>query len=410
MIWGTHDQLEIEASCMNPRPYQAVRKDNPREGQTTAEPFRTHSILRDTIFSENPLGHGGDRRTLQIAELVRIAGLEIEEVCADEQHFSVTRKCFAGGRFILRRNLWPAWRHIGYLGHTILALQHQLARTDAKAFLWEANREQHLIYPVIAKQHNLQIVAVPHNIESLVGDRHVFSPLLTSTRVTRREHLERRFLKVADRIFCISRNDQLLLNTWGLNADYLPYYPPRAIEARLLDVRHSRTHSEKDVFTIIGTAGNLPTRVGLLEQIHMLSEMRATPPLHIEVVGRETEFLMSAVGQCHDIRIHGYLEESLFKDLLVRTKAVLIHRAISSGATCTIAEMLIAGIPVIANQAAARDYEDCGGLHVYGSANELFRLIQEALPTPSIPRRRTANEQQFTEHLGALYGPGTTTD
>jgi hypothetical protein len=57
-------------------------------------------------------------------------------------------------------------------------------------------------------------------------------------------------------------------------------------------------------------------------------------------------------------------------------KAAIVYQECGSGALTKICEFLLAGVPVLANQHAARSYYNCSGVIEFASVAELPLLIK----------------------------------
>jgi len=65
---------------------------------------------------------------------------------------------------------------------------------------------------------------------------------------------------------------------------------------------------------------------------------------------------------------------------------------------------LLAGIPVIANDNAARDAHDLAGVHIYADQAGFQSLVRSRLPVPPPPARPAGAENRFQEQLRRLCG------
>ena len=88
-------------------------------------------------------------------------------------------------------------------------------------FLWENTQDLPSLY--MMKAAGAKIIAYPHNLESLVPTQvdlttHKQSPYWLYEEVKR--------LKLCDEVYTISKEETWLLQLFGINAKYFPYYPP----------------------------------------------------------------------------------------------------------------------------------------------------------------------------------------
>jgi hypothetical protein len=201
------------------------------------------------MFETRP-GHGGNHRAWQLLELVELAGFSVRELDqVSSQTTAATR--------IIRRLYGAVTRRVNVRGSPRVRLWfdslYQSTRDQLSGsrglVLWEATQCSAVAYA--AMDRGLPLIAVPQNLESLSPgirppDPNAFQWELDS-------------LRVADAVFCISREEQWLLRLWDIAAEYLPYYPPATLLSSLSRVRQKRTSSAKDAFLIVGSCSNPPT-------------------------------------------------------------------------------------------------------------------------------------------------------
>lgn len=259
--------------------------------------------------------------------------------------------------------------------------------------LWE-NTHNH-VTPYISKGQNFKLIALPHNLESLVHLQTRMSLQLNGLRT------EGQHLAMADKIFCISREEQWLLALMGIQAEFLPYFPTESVVAELRKIREIRKTSRQDRYLILGTAYNPPTLSGMIEQIEWLKMMEASPEISVEVVGYGTEKLKNHV-QGTSIKIIGSATPEALHDRLVRAKAILVHQKNGVGALTRIPEMLIAGIPVISNAVGARSAHNYSGVYCYDDISELSDLLSADIQPPDELPRPSNQEEQFIRYLQRL--------
>jgi hypothetical protein len=99
----------------------------------------------------------------------------------------------------------------------------------------------------------------------------------------------------------------------------------------------------------------------------------------------------------------GSVSSDELNKILTTTKAVLIHQLAGVGALTRIPEMLIAGVPVIANGNACRSSFEYDGIYHYEDQTELKEMLSKSeFPFPQmLPRPRCA-EERFIKTLREL--------
>ncbi|GAP97595.1 hypothetical protein [Leptolyngbya sp. NIES-2104] len=357
-------------------------------------------VLVDTFFSNIASGHGGNRRTAQIAELIARANLEIVQF--ERQILDTPSKRYLAGLsaianpktfFFIANHQIRTHRSLNNLAFCGFQRQlyHQVLAQHAEhsLLIWEATKNY--VAPYVAKDQGFNVIAMPHNLESLVPDQRAFHESL-STEVAA--------LAKADTVFCIAYEEMWFLRLKGVNAFYLPYYPPSAIVEQLARIRQQRETMTKDRYLILGSAGNPPTREGMIEQITWLKTLRQQSEFQVDIVGYATETLMEYSDA--DFTVHGAVSDAALTKFLTHTKAALVHQTASSGALTRIPEMLIAGIPVVANLNAGRSAFGYSGVYCYEDAIELRDLITRSLPPPPELKRPLAEENRFIQSVQQL--------
>jgi glycosyltransferase involved in cell wall biosynthesis len=229
----------------------------------------------------------------------------------------------------------------------------------------------------LAKRAGKPVLALPHNLESLYFARES----ATAPAVTGRKFgYEASVLKQADAVVCIAREEQWLLRCAGIDAAYLPYFPPGQLGDQFRAVRAARRSVADGPAVILGYAGNRPNRLGMENLLRHLARSSPDPGRETVVVGYGTDYLRnhpSIVG----VRILGELSDPEFLTLLTKARAVVVHQEYGAGSLTKITEMLLAGVPIIASETAARSH---------------------SVPEPPPP---VAAEDRFVSLVRTLCGP-----
>jgi len=237
------------------------------------------------------------------------------------------------------------------------------------------------------KKLNIPVVAACQNIESLSLSQ------VNPVKQDRLFRMELQLLSMVDLIISISREETFLLNNLNMNAYFLPYYPVDSIRDRLLQIRKDRQKTKKSGILILGTMNNYVTRDGMIKVIDFWKK-NANPTAaggqKLYIVGYGTEKLRD-ISLHESIEFMGALEESKLEELLYTIKACLCYQDCGAGALTKISEMLIAGIPVLANSHAARSYYNMKGLIEFHALKDLKSVIPEIekwegnIPVPGKP-------------------------
>ena len=332
-------------------------------------------IICNTKFQLNPFGDGGSKRSVQIRHLYEEYGFQIEEdaflLPKGLRFFELLKLSFRSIRFIHKhypfkiQGLGRYANLVKYYALRIPIVMDKYANKDI-IFSWENTNDQDMLY--LMKQTGNKVIGFPHNIESLVNEN--------SSQKLQRE-IEN--LKLCDLVFAISKEETWLLRLMGVNAHYLPYYPPREVMTFLEEIRRkrdSRVANNIKHFLILGSATNLPTQKGMISIIDYITKKDFN--FKISVAGYRTEILKQPSNP--NVDFLGTLSLSDFGEQLVKTDAILIFQPPTSGALTRIPEMLIAGVPVFVNFDASRNYHNVEDVVLYHSFDDLFSKLDNFIP------------------------------
>jgi len=358
-------------------------------------------ILRHYISqTANPYGDGAAKRSAQISEILQkynIDNKRIDILFKHKIHYSHFLKAFL---FCKKNKMKMRFNKIKLkrLTSEINYAQNFLAanKTQNQLFLWETTRDWYYYLPYIFKNANIPVIALPHNLESLVPSQKSFfsekeSPLWFSEEI---QHL-----KQADAVFTISREEQLFLQLFGIESFYLPYYPTFEVTENLLQIRENRKTSSKDFFLLLGSAYNPPTFLGMKTLIEQFQNQNINQKLI--VAGYGSEILQSTINQKY-IELKGEVNNELLTDLMNHAKAVFINQPATTGALTKIPELLIAGIPIIANSFSLRSFHNIEGIYSFENISEINNLTKIDFAIPKIPKRETIFEEYFVEKIRHL--------
>jgi len=360
-------------------------------------------FVRDS--QKTTIGSGGYLRSLQIAELVVAAGHRMVDL---PQRYP--RAGNPAARWERRRAFVPIARDPAYgASHkrsrnkvTASKYRQTLAviddQADAGGLIWEFT--QHHGALAAARARNLPVTAVAHNIESLLPDETL---MYADGGQHERFAAECAHLKLADRRVVISARDQWLLSLFGIDAMVLPYYPPRERLQALQGVRLERWPAAgRTRLLVMGSGFYPPNYQGMRHILRLLAASGITESkVRVEVMGFGTERLEKECAAA-GIVFHGSVSDRAMFDVMRQADAAVIYQHAGTGALTRIPELLIAGVPVLANDTAARGYEHSPGVQIFADTAELIARI-EALdpssPAPAFPYPWRA-AQQFVEYLG----------
>ena len=362
-------------------------------------------ILRHSHFPSDPWGDGGSKRTAQLSEILSQAGIDQEFYDPDRSGIFEKRFAALEGIKLLRQHgirsrlTKTALTQLGFNYFKREKTFEQYA-AHHKLLLWESNRQQNFLMSYAARDNGFRVIALPHNLESLVpGQVSDFSAKAAPDWFDE----ELQSLGQCQAIFTISREEQYLLKLFGLDAGYLPYHPPAAVQEYLLNIRKNRNLQAKpNQLLLFGTAGNKPTFDGMLNRIRFFHHEVKDKNMELHVAGFLTESLAAHLPADKRIVLHGSVSREKLDDLLSGCKQCWIHQDISTGSLTKIPELMTAGVPVLINSDAARNFHHLKGLAIYEDDEDCLRLMQIPAETPEIPQRPLVQERIFLQKIRDL--------
>lgn len=337
-------------------------------------------LICNTKFKLDPFSDGGSKRSVQIREVLERNGIPYVNdgfiIPTNTPMVQLVKWALRAVGFISRhypkkeiKSLSKYIQLVKYYALRIPIVMDKYKDQDVD-FLWENTNDRDMLYLLKATGH--RVIGMPHNIESLVRGK---SAIALGAEVAN--------LRRCDAVFTISKEETWLLRLMGLNAHYFPYYPPQAAESFLLAIRRKREQripKPCKVFTLLGSATNIPTRSGM----QALVDYAATQdlPFKLIVAGYGTESLKPISNS--QIVFRGTLSNKELEKLLIDIDGIVIYQPPTTGALTRIPEMLLAGIPVFANFNAARNYFGIKGIEQYNTFEELFEMLKTQVGVLSI--------------------------
>ncbi len=335
-------------------------------------------ILHHSRYQPNAMGHGGERRTTQIVEYYTQQGYEIVPLHLNFKKrytlislvkaFFIIYKVYGLTDWKSVNKFRKYWRDIARL---IPQLENYFAQ-NIKTFVWESVHDEYYYIAHFAQKYHKEIVAFPHNIESLVLNQ---KSALTNKLSPYGFEKDINILKKCELVNTISRFDTQLLSMFGINADFFPYNPPKKATDFLLDIkakRSERIKSPTKQILILGTAHNPPTRIGMEKLIQILNSFDDNK-IQVTLAGFGTEKLKSIIKKDF-IVVKGQLSQTDLETEMINCDALLVNQPPTTGALTRVTEFLLAGIPVILNIESAHSHFEMEGVVVYEN-EKLFEGI-----------------------------------
>jgi len=221
------------------------------------------------------------------------------------------------------------------------------------------------------RKREIPVIAVCHNLEGLADDRMDKGPSLKLFRQ------EVSILARCGLVITISNEEGVILTNLGVPCMHIPYYPADPVCRRGMAIRSRREGTEKKDVLMLGNARNSPTRRGMQDAIgYWCRNFADRNGEKLLVAGFHTEKYFAAEGFCRGVKLLGTLPEEALDATLSGVKACLCFQSTGAGALTRICEMLVAGVPVLANSHAARSYYGMEGLLEFREWGELESLLR----------------------------------
>ncbi len=370
-------------------------------------------IVYFTRFLPSLQRGGGSRRMLQIEEVLNAQGFHVQVVSSAQQDYidanswkkinqqAANIEEWTGGTAEFREEYksWSSQRRPGAfrLGEISKEWVRSFPGLDTLPL---AIMDDPIYFAPLFEtlhQQGVPVISICHNIETL-------APTQVSDDPNRSLFL--RELDLSARcasVITISREETVLLNNLGIETIFLPYYPVQPVAERFLSVRQKREKKQRKLFKksspkylLLGNALNLETRNGMEKFItSWASQQMQNSHGKLSVAGLKSEQHLQAVNAQHPgvIELLGTLSDNDLDQLLEDVTACICYQEAGGGALTRIVEMLVAGVPILANSHAARTYYQTNGLVEFPNLPGVGKALTEIeaagqtlppLPSPDI--------------------------
>lgn len=125
-------------------------------------------IFKHSHFAANEFGHGGEKRTAQINELLINARIEFQESRFDYSFSSSNKAVQLFNGFIYHKNIKAGVKNTYATGRYLKMFENFIKENKPRLFIWESTAGYYLLLAEILYKHHIPCIALPHNIESLV--------------------------------------------------------------------------------------------------------------------------------------------------------------------------------------------------------------------------------------------------
>jgi len=363
-------------------------------------------IVIDAAFDTNSFGHGGERRSSQIKELIFKLNKKVAYVPKSYRklrlvnlfHYFIIGIIF---NLILIKNLsnYVKIKNIVKIGLIYWTLNHLRKSEPIELIIIEDTSVDNIYLIKIYKYFCKNIIALPHNIEAIdyfhkngIKLKRTLYPNLLK---------EVKYLSLVNEVFCISREDSNLFNNLGLRANYLPYNPPLEVMMTLLKIRETRKLSDKTDYLILGSHVNPATKFGVYEMMLNLDKFQTSEIFKVvgfssdsskpNIISSKFEFLFN-------------LSQLDLENIFCTTKGILLYQSTGTGALTRIVESKIMGIPIISNITAARNEYNSEGVYLYDDFIDMKELLVADLCEPELNLSNKIYESYFLSKIVTLLG------
>lgn len=227
------------------------------------------------------------------------------------------------------------------------------------------------------KRAGKKVVLIPQNIESLAANNNAWTH--KNLPVDKRFEHERKWMQMADLIFTIAVEEAWWLGLHGISSAYLPYYPSEQRRSALHSIRDRRKPDNRVGWLYVADFNNPPNRIGAKLTLDWLNTI-PNPPQALKIIGRGCdwfvhEYASSLPAYCE---VLGEIDDSKLESLYCYCTAQVIVHPPTSGMLTRIIDAALAGIPVIGNDMALKNYSFL--------FDEPERPVQPSYPLSSVQR------------------------
>jgi hypothetical protein len=203
------------------------------------------------------------------------------------------------------------------------------------------------------KSKGLKVILVPANLESLAP----YDKAWTHKKsIGSRLKEELRWLRWADHVFTISIEENWLLQVFGVESSFLPYFPPRSVLEKLQRWKKERKPDKAFGYLYMADFGNEPNIKALKALLENIKSGKVIFDAPLNIAGRCLMQVPDVLQEVPGIRFLGELSESKLEECYLKATGVVLMHYPSSGMLTRTVEALIMQIPIIGNIAAYKSY------------------------------------------------------
>jgi hypothetical protein len=191
-----------------------------------------------------------------------------------------------------------------------------------------------------------------------------------------------------EKSWLLSKVEVGLFNAVGLHAGFLPYYPVGESMDYLQRIRTKRTRANIEAGLFVVAGSNIDHNRISTEDFLARSDISDLPSnARIVIVGTDCRPANFDLARTSGSKVvfRGRLSQSEFEELIVCAKAILIPQTCGFGQSSRVADMVSAGIPVIADRMVANATGEIpGAQYVPDTERGWSEAIRMALQQPPV--------------------------
>lgn len=327
------------------------------------------SILYVTHLAPRPLRSGGESRAYQIlVDLQTLVGEtnvhvfdpNVPKGGGERRGFRLpwkVERALRRGRVIAKENPYRVFYETHFtmykFDHAGLLDKYRAAFDAAKPDIVVVSHAACLWTLPFQRERGIKTVVVPHNFDSLDHDFDLTQKRMLNVSMgdlTTEIHA----LGQYDARLCISKIEAAFVTGIGYPSGFYPYAPVGAIRTFYEGVRAKRAANQQEsgLFVLLGTAAHKPIREGMRWLLDQIEQVGLPDGAQVVVAGNGTETLLAG-RNIRGVECLGWVDEATLDDLLTRASAMLLPKTRGFGAATRIAEMALAGLPMIASEYVA---------------------------------------------------------
>ena len=373
-----------------------------RLSRHTRRKNRSLLLLHYSHFDpSDQVAHGGVLRTRQITQLLRSVNLTNNYLFYNSRIrnslfnpivtlSAIILSVFLFNTKLLKRaalnplNVLYSAASLSKLSLFLLLRFYPISKSSRRIVFWESNVHYNYSSLLLFKKLGFKIVALPHNIESLVNDK-LDHYLLCDSAGSQFES-ETFYLSLCDYILPISHLDchnLSSLNTPVCCLPYIPQHDPCSLNYSVYKSRSSDTILNPPIIVVPSTCDNPPSFRAAQELIHHISSSRSLESYTFHFCGKGSQRLQLP-STASNVVLTGYLQNRQYEDLLCSCTSILIYSRSLTGLLTRVTELESTGIPLIVNSDASVQHPSSPCLFTYSSLEDISSLLAQISTNPLV--------------------------